>query len=306
MTYSRIILQQISTHPDRPVQPQRKTIFLRSILSVLIVTLAILSLTGSLDSQGSEYTQRGFTRALITFGIAKALNGVISVAQGTEVAVQPAGIGINFTPGQILDPVNDLIEQFSWVMLASTVSLGVQRTLIHIGQWQALNIFVCIMASISLWILWYGQRSPGWLSHTLFKFSLVLLILRFSVPLFSIGNEWVYQQFLDQEYNQASDQLQQTTSAITLLNENTQQQVPDVGKKSVWETARDFYRSTTNMLDIEKRINQYREAAANTTENAIRIIVVFIIQIVLMPLMFIALVIYSIKWLLRHGEKIII
>lgn len=47
------------------------------------------------------------------------------MAQGTEVAVEPAGVGVIFTPGQILDPVNDLLEQFSNLMLAASVAFGI-------------------------------------------------------------------------------------------------------------------------------------------------------------------------------------
>ncbi len=60
----------------------------------------------TVDRSGESQLDVAFTRALIGFGIARTLNGVISVAQGTEFAGQPAGIGVNFAPGEILDPVN--------------------------------------------------------------------------------------------------------------------------------------------------------------------------------------------------------
>ena len=57
----------------------------------------------ALDERGQEYADAALKRSLLTFGVARALNGVISVAQGTEIALQPAGVGLTFTPGQILD-----------------------------------------------------------------------------------------------------------------------------------------------------------------------------------------------------------
>lgn len=33
-------------------------------------------------------------RALVTFALTRTLNGVISVAQGTQLAFQPAGVGV--------------------------------------------------------------------------------------------------------------------------------------------------------------------------------------------------------------------
>jgi len=92
---------------------------LRLALALLLVCAGLLANSGWLDKQGYDYTQAGLQRALITFGISRTLNGVISVAQGTEVAVEPVGIGMTFTPGQILDPVNDLVERFSTVVLVA-------------------------------------------------------------------------------------------------------------------------------------------------------------------------------------------
>ena len=94
-----------------------------------------LAVTGVADSASDDYSDEAFKRGLVTFAIARALNGVISVAQGTEVAVEPGGVGVNFTVGQILDPINDLVEQFSSVMLVATSSLGLQNILLNMTGW---------------------------------------------------------------------------------------------------------------------------------------------------------------------------
>ena len=75
------------------------------------------------------------TNGAIVLAVARTLNGVISVAQGTEVALEPGGVGVNLTVGQILDPVNDLIERFSAVMLVASSSLGLQNILLVMTGW---------------------------------------------------------------------------------------------------------------------------------------------------------------------------
>ncbi|MGD8886085.1 MAG: hypothetical protein PVF34_10705, partial [Gammaproteobacteria bacterium] len=126
--------------------------------SLVAFILAMLAILGSLDATGKSYTEDSFKRALITFGIARGLNGVISVAQGTEIAVQPAGVGMNFTPGQILDPINDLVEQFSWIMLASSASLGIQKVLLAISSTTMMTILLIVVFSIYLVSVW----RPDW------------------------------------------------------------------------------------------------------------------------------------------------
>ena len=81
-----------------------------------------------------------FERAFITFALARTLNGVISAVQGTKLALQPAGVGVTLTPGEVLDPVNDLIERFSWIMMAATLSLGVQQVLLEVAQWWGVRL----------------------------------------------------------------------------------------------------------------------------------------------------------------------
>jgi hypothetical protein len=44
-----------------------------------------------------------------------------------------------------LDPVNDLVERFSWVMMAATVSLGIQNVLLDISTWWLIQTLVAVL-----------------------------------------------------------------------------------------------------------------------------------------------------------------
>jgi len=89
-----------------------------AFLSTIIIALA---LSYTLDVKGKELVDKSFTESVVVFGSAKALNAVISLAQGTELDLPFVTVAI----GEVLDLINDLIEQFSFVMLASMVSLGI-------------------------------------------------------------------------------------------------------------------------------------------------------------------------------------
>ena len=58
--------------------------------SVIGIVIALLAITKAIDHSGARHTEDALVRALATYGIARALNGVISVAQGTEIAIEPA------------------------------------------------------------------------------------------------------------------------------------------------------------------------------------------------------------------------
>lgn len=269
------------------------------LVTGLFAVLAVTSMAGWLDSKGSEYTEATFKRALIAFGIAKGLNGVILVAQGTELALQPAGVGVNFTPGQILDPVNDMIEQFSWIMLASTASVGVQRILLTISQWPWFSYSVIVLLLLAASSYWYKPLADSPWRALLFKTMLVFVFLRFSVPLIAIGSEMTYQQFLAQQYSESTQQLEQATNKITEINNGDNQPILPGKGRSVLEAVKEMYGNAAAALDIGAQIERYKQAASDATEHVINLIVVFIFQTILFPILFLLVVYRLLKNMIR-------
>ena len=272
---------------------------LKLFLFFLFITAITLNYNQTVDTSSKQYIDKAFNRALITFGLAKTLNGVISVAQGTEIAIHPAGIGINLTPGQILDPVNDLVERFSWIMLASTTSLGIQKIFLTMSVWPEFNYFLTFFISLGLIVLLLKTKKHYQLRIFILRTSILLVILRFAVPLTGLVNESIYHVFLENEYITSTESLESTAEQIGELNENEQFNQPDVRKKSVWESAKDFYNSTSEMLDISKRIEKYKQAATETTHHVVNLIIVFIFQTIIIPLGFIFIIYKLLKYIIR-------
>ena len=269
------------------------------LLATLFVVSIIFNLNQALDISSKQYIDKAFNRALITFGIAKTLNGVISVAQGTEVAIQPAGIGINLTPGQILDPVNDLVERFSWIMLASTTSLGIQKVFLTMSVWPAFNYTLISFILLGLIFLFVKTKKYAQIRILILRLSLLLIIIRFTVPITGLANESIYHVFLENEYIESTQVLETTALQIDQINEDVQSQQPDIKKKSVWESAKAFYSSTTEMLDMSKKIDKYKQAATKTTQHIVNLIVVFLFQTLIIPLGFIFIIYALFKYIIK-------
>ena len=150
----------------------------RALVAFTMAAVIACAWLAPLDAPAMRQADAGLKRALVSFATARLLNGVISVAQGTEASVQPFGVGVTFAPGQILDPVNDLVEQFSHLMLAASVAFGVQKALISIGSYWPVSLALSA-AALGWWWLHLRRTSvPYWLSRLL----VILLMLRFAVP----------------------------------------------------------------------------------------------------------------------------
>lgn len=263
--------------------------------TLLALMLLLLAQQGAVDRFGMHYTDSGFNRALLTFAVARSLNGVISVAQGTEVAVQPAGVGINFAPGQILDPVNDLIERFSWVMLASTTSLGLQKLLLQIFSSPHFTLLLALVMAMALALLWYSRAGWEVIRRFFYRAMLLLLVLRFAVPVVALGSELLFTTFLQQQYESSTHSIEHAREEIGRINHGSAVAALPADQ-SLLGRAREWYQSTLQSIDIEATLQQYQQAAANVSEQLIQLIVIFVLQTVVLPLLFL----WGIGRLLRY------
>ncbi len=278
-----------------------KGVAIRLVLSLLALILLAVAHLGLVDDVGRGYTEEGFKRTLITFGIVRGLNGVISVAQGTEVAVEPVGIGMTFTPGEILDPVNDLIERFSWVVLASGTSLGIQRVLLDVTAWLGFTALVAASITAALVFAWWRGPVSATLRRGAYRLALVFLILRFAVPMIAILNEALYTQFLEPRYLESQQRLEQTARTIGSLNQEARRRMPnmDEDSDSILAGVKRAYNSVTGALDVEQSMQAFARAAADVSEYALDLIVVFVMQTILFPLLFLWAVVQLIRRAVR-------
>lgn len=262
------------------------SIKVRITLAILLISAGVIATLGPLDNKGYDYTQAGLQRALATFAISRTLNGVISVAQGTEVAVEPVGIGMTFTPGQILDPINDLVERFSTVVLVAGTAFGAQHVLLDVTASSVFAWALWISVSLALLVLLLWNKTNLTLRTVIVRFAVTLAFLRLAVPLFAIAGEAFYLHFLDPQYQQSSAQLKSTTERLSVLNEESKVSVSGAtSNKSFFDSAKDWVQNAGTALDWKAHLAEFSEAAEAASEHAIRLMVVFLFQTLLLPLL---------------------
>jgi hypothetical protein len=205
------------------------------------------------------------------------------VAQGTEVAIEPAGVGVNFAPGEILDPVNDMIERFSWVMLSASASLGLQQLLSELSEWLPVSvIYAASGLALLLMLLFYERTGEGVRSFVLRLF-LLLTIARFLIPAVSFTAEAIHAGFLEPRYDVAMERLERASDRIGNINEATLSDQDDASK-GIFDKLAQMYGSAQSSLDVDKRLNRYKEVAAEITSSSVELIVIFLFQTLLLPL----------------------
>lgn len=253
----------------------------KHLRQVVIVATVIAALFCAwyppLQEHANAQVDAGLKRALISFASARTLNAIISVVQGTEMSVQPFGVGLTLTPGQVLDPINDLLEQFSSLMLVASVAFGIQKILLAVGGHGVVSALVSV--ALLLWAtLALLDRPQAWLSRIV----LVLLMTRFAVPLVTLGSDLIFQQMLAPQY-----QAQQ--ASLDLAVRDVASQVPqtkpagdaptglfDKFKNAVKDQVKDL--PSINFEAIKRSVEQL-------PERIIGLIGIFLAQTIIIPIL---------------------
>lgn len=267
----------------------------RVLLSLLLIGIVALSWSGIMERTADVRLQPTLQRALVTAAIARGLNGVISVAQGTEIAISPVGVGVTIAAGEILDPLNDLVERFSWLALAASASLGAQLLLTEIFAEPAVNLVLTVVVGIYLLVLWWPRPLPNlaWL----LRMAAFVIFVRFLFTMVSLSVGLVDQWVLQERQELALAELTQTTEQIEALEEmpapplDTEQSILDR-----FESALD---SSRQALDLEAQISSLQTSVESSISQLIDLIVVFVVQTLMLPLLAIYAAIGSFKWFWR-------
>ncbi len=271
-----------------------------AIISLLLI--AALALTPVLDREAEAKYEALFQRALVTFALARTLNGVVSTIQGTELALQPAGVGVTLTPGEILDPVNDLVERFSWIMLGATVSLGVQHVLLEVSAWWALQALVVVLSLVMTWLVLRERSSQRVLRIVIARALLIALFLRFAVPMTLIINDGLYQWFLETRYTDSTEVISEAGLELEKLGnqgaeyEKAEETVSNGSLLGVIGRAADAAAET---LNLRVRVQEIKQQAAAMIEHVIQLSVIFIFQAGVLPIAFLWIFLQTLKSVFR-------
>ena len=255
-----------------------------AIATLLLLATLGLSWWGALDRAASQRTHAALQRALVTFALTRTLNGVISVAQGTELAFQPAGVGVVVSAGEILDPLNDLVEQFSWLTLAAATSLGIQIMLGEMFATQAVNVVLSIAIAASIFALWWGGDRRTTLRIAVLRLTATFIFIRFAIVLATLGTALVNEYFLTQREAAAVDFLSQTQARMESPKESPL--APAASADSVLEKLNKFIDDQRQALDVENRLTRLRLEVEAAVEQVVNLIVVYLIETLLLPLGF--------------------
>jgi len=258
------------------------------------------------DRSAEEYIDEAFKRATIAYGAARAINAVISLLQASNLEFHPAGVGVTVAVGEILDPVNDIVERFSWIMLVSLLSLGIQKSMVVIGPWLSVSVLLTISLACVLLSMWLKNGASRSFQTIAKKALLAALVLKFAMPCVASLNHRVYSNILENQYESASENIQAQADHLKDLelqeNPNGSGNQVEGQSNGWWDKTKHMVSNASealkNVSSVKEKIAGLKDKAGEITESLIRLSIVFMLNTIVIPVLFL--------WGLVHFARLLI
>jgi len=187
------------------------------VLSVVLLFSGELKVPG-LDSATDNYFHEAMTEAGIVYGTCRLVNASVSIVKESSLQLEPAGVGVSLAVGQALDPIDDMTERLSDVVVTAIASLGVQKLAYEIGVSYAPPVFAFFLLIFSFSLLVVNTKFNV-LQRILVRYALLVVIARFCLPISSLANAYINTHFFAEEIADVRSELALDIAELDNLKE---------------------------------------------------------------------------------------
>lgn len=206
----------------------------KTVAAILLGLIIVISWLGFLDTLSADYVDSALKQALVTYGVARGVNAVVSILQTIHVF----GLGV----GEVLDPLNDLVERFSSVMELAIASLVIQKVLLEITS----GVFfkMALTASGVLLILSMYIRT-GVNTLLVSRVFISLVFVRFSIALMVFTNGMVASAFITEKIDADGAAVSQVEKGLPATDEPVQEEITQAAPATETPVQSDVAQATT-------------------------------------------------------------
>lgn len=269
------------------MDPKSKQAITKSAIGILLSIVLFLSAgvrVPGLDSTADAYFKDSITKAGVSYGVCRVINATVSVIQQSTVQLEPAGIGLSLAVGQIVDPINDMVERLSNVLVMSIASLGVQELAYEISITIVPQILALLLLFLSF-LVWFENPRLAKLQKILMSVMVIAAIARFCLPISSVANEFLQETFFEDKIVAANEKLTASTVDIDQLDDVS---VPKVdGFLGTIGNSASYLKEKS--VDFKNTIQVILDNKGVIVENLLRLtflyLGIFVIQVLVLPLL---------------------
>ncbi|OQY39447.1 MAG: hypothetical protein B6229_03755 [Spirochaetaceae bacterium 4572_7] len=199
-------------------------------------------LTFQLDETVEKHLEELALKSGASYAVTRGLNSVISVLQESDLNLGLSTIAV----GQVLDPINDLVEKTSSILLLSTISLVLQNIFYDIGIKFSLTILLSIFILLYLvrYLLKEFTQKHNYsviIGQAMSLLLISIIILRLFIPIVAGISIQIDKYILSDKYDNALSSLEELNEQAShdlsiITNEVNEGQSKVVASDNIQET----------------------------------------------------------------------
>ncbi|MBU2590746.1 MAG: hypothetical protein ABIJ24_02700 [Nitrospinota bacterium] len=269
------------------METSKKEKIVRSSIGALLAIFLFFSpglRIPGLDNIADDYFSESITKAAVVYATCRVINASVSIAKESTLNLEPAGVGITLAVGQALDPIDDMTERVSDLLVTAITSLGVQKLAFEIGVSIAPRILALFLLILSI-LTWFENEQLSSIKKTTMSFIILIMVARLALPISALASNYIQENFLGEKISNANKELLVGSTELDKLMEFS---VPEVN--GVLGTIKN------NASFIQRKTVEFKDAIVATVSNAGTIVEallkltflyvgVFIIQVIALPIM---------------------
>ena len=255
---------------------------------ILVVTaLVIFMLPGLkflyLDQKADAYFSETIAKAGLAYGACRAINASVSIIKESQIQIEPAGLGVSIAAGQALDPLDDMAERASDILVTAIISLGIQKIAYELSVAFTPVLIATFLIAFVLVAISKNERVKT-IKEIILKSIVLIIAARLCLPTASIISSYSNSSYFSPEITRVKDEIANNSPAMERLKD---MRMPEVD--GVLETVKkgfDFVDEKT--FDLGTALKETVQNMENMVTNLLKLsylyVALFVIQVILLPI----------------------
>ena len=290
------------------------TTMLSALIAALLVASSLVGpvnkyadrVLAPVDKPGQTYLLETSKQVGIAFASARLLNGMLSLIEEMELSAE-LGVGGTVSPGEVLEPLDDLAERFSVVMLVNLATVSGILLLGEMGKLMGLALLVPLGILVLAASLWTDPDRRSAVARTGYKIVLLGLFLRLFVPAIGMGSLVLDNLILDKKQTEAVQKMpefvrqkaksQELAEKIGEDGAESQEAGGDKRQELFYGILGMGAEIKNKMGEIKKDMVKLKDSLPQIIDSIVQQIVIFVIKSIVLPLIFLLILLRFYRWL---------
>lgn len=253
---------------------------------LLVAALALFLLPGLrlpyIDQNTDSYFSDSMTKAGVAYGVCRVVNASVSAIKESHIQIEPAGLGVSLAAGQVLDPLDDMTERASDILVTAIVSLGIQKI-----AYELCVAFVPALLGCALIVLFgisfvKGDRATT-LRGLVVSSIILLAVARLFLPTSSMINSYLQENYFAPQIIKVQEELTMNSPELERLKDMSMPEVD--GVFGTVKNGFDFVGEKTSDLGttLKAMVGNMESMISNLLKLSYLYLAVFIVQVIILP-----------------------